>query len=86
MSEQSSSAEDAKNALARTAIAAVAARHDQTIAPFGGDQTGLEQLERLVRSLQTSAATLASFPMTNADEPVTIFSASPPRERNSRAR
>ena len=86
MSEQSSSAEEAKLAVARAAIAAVAARHDQSTPPFNGDQTGLEQLERMVLALQASAAKLASFPMTNANEPVTTFVARAAHEGRSRAR
>jgi hypothetical protein len=49
----------------------VRARHADRLAELSGDARA--RLERALTAIQSSADALAAFPLTNADEPATIF-------------
>jgi hypothetical protein len=71
VSEEATRPQSQVDARVQAAIAAVNARHEGGL-PLH-DPQARAHLERMVRSLQTSAATLAAFALTNADEPVNGF-------------
>ncbi len=70
---------EAKPAPAAEALNArlefVRARHGDRLGELSGDAR--TRLERALTAIQSSADTLAAFPLTNADEPATIFFARP---------